>query len=175
MAGVRVTKDRADAVMALVDGLDQERVLVGIPSDKAWRKPEEGEEASPVNNAVIGYIQEFGSPARNIPARPFLVPGVRMALERIGKLYESAARALLSGRLATIMDAHHRAGMIAQASVRRKITDGPFQPLSPVTLAKRRARGVKRTKPLIDTGQLRNSINYVVRPRESVEVDNGRD
>ena len=61
----------------------------------------------------------------------------------------------------------HAAGLIAQNSVRRTLTTAAYRPLSERTLAERRARGRTGTKPLIDTGQYRNSITYVVRDGKS--------
>ena len=56
------------------------------------------------------------------------------------------------------------AGLIAQASVKNRIRNGVgFAPLSEKTLAQRKAQGKSGTKPLIRTGQLLNSITYVVK------------
>ena len=59
----------------------------------------------------------------------------------------------------------HSAGLIAQNAVRNKITEGPFVPLAPMTLAKRKARGRTGEKPLIDSGAYRNAQTYVIRPK----------
>ena len=139
-------------------------VLIGIPAENADRKPEKGE-TGPLNNAAIGYLMETGEPERNLPARPFLEPGIRVAEGKVVERLKVAAQAALIGDDGTIDQQFHAVGLIGQASVRAAITDGPHAPLSPRTLAQRRARGRTGTKPLIDTGQLRNSINYVVRPK----------
>ena len=106
---------------------------------------------------------ENGSPAANIPARPHLIPGVRDAQGQIADVLESGVRGVLAGRDTDTDRILHRVGLTAQAAVRRKIDEGPFAPLSSVTLAKRRKRGRTGVKPLIDTAQYRNAINYVVR------------
>lgn len=116
-----------------------------------------------MNNATIGYIMENGSPAANIPERPHLIPGVQEAREDIADQLEGGARAILEGRETDANRVLHRVGLVAQNAVRRKIDEGPFDPLSPVTLSKRRKRGRTGTKPLIDTAQYRNAITYVVR------------
>jgi hypothetical protein len=61
--------------------------------------------------------------------------------------------------------AQNKAGLIAESSVRKKINEGPFEPLAPKTLQERKRRGRTGEKPLIDTGQLRNSVTYVIRPK----------
>lgn len=134
-------------------------VLVGIPSEKDYRQGE------PIGNAAIGYIQEKGSAKQGIPPRPFLEPGVAAVADKCaGIIGNGAADALTSMDASKITVAKNKAGLIAQSSVKATITAGEgFEPLSDATLAARKRRGVSRTKPLIDTGSLRNSITYVIR------------
>lgn len=60
-------------------------VLIGIPMSTTERP--DGE----ITNAELGYIHEYGAPEANIPARPFLIPGVESvkgkALELMKKSY----------------------------------------------------------------------------------------
>lgn len=158
---LKMTSDHLGSAMGRLRKLAAGRVLVGVPAEEAFREPDPDEKSQP-NNAMLGYIHENGSPAQNIPARPFLIPGVRDARERIASSLESSARKTLAGADGSAEQDLHKVGLIAQAAVRAKITDGPFVPLHPQTLAKRKKKGRTGTKPLIDTGQLRNSINYVV-------------
>ena len=130
---LRMTLDRVKAATASIRSLGGSRVLVGIPSETALRKPEPGEPPN-VNNAMLGFIHQNGSPARNIPARPFLPEGVSDAQKEIADVLESAARATLAGRGSSTDTALHKVGLIAQAAVRKRITDGPFVPLAPKTL-----------------------------------------
>lgn len=162
-SNLKMTKDRLGDVLASMRGLAEGAVLVGIPAEDAFRKPEPGEPKD-VNNAMLGYVHELGSPAKNIPARPFLIPGVRNAQEKIADLFERDIKRQLGPGGGRDMDQTlHAVGLVAQSAVRAKITDGPFVPLKPQTLSKRRAKGRTGTSPLIDTGQLKNSINYVVK------------
>lgn len=158
---LRMTLDRVKQATDTIRRLGAGRVLVGVPAEKAFRKPEPGEKSQP-NNAMLGFIHQNGSPAKNIPARPFLPEGVRSAQKEIADVLESDMRKTLRGNTQASDQTLHKVGLIAQAAVRKKITDGPFAPLKPQTLAKRRAKGRAGTRPLIDTAQLRNSINYVV-------------
>jgi len=176
MKGVRVTKDILAEVVRSINNLVKKDVFVGIPDTTTER-----DDSEPVNNATLGYIHENGSPVRNIPARPFLVPGVEDAQERIGQRLNKAAKAALNSQRRKSDDELEAAGMIARDSVKRKINSGDFEPLAAATLRARAAKGRKgaqaelasraagnapnndNARPLIDTGQLRNSINYVVR------------
>ena len=167
-SGVKMTVDRAKLLMAQVKALTKNEVLIGVPAaDPQGRNPGSNERkgGGPATNAVIGYVQETGDPERNIPARPFLVPGVESVGDQCAIRLGQGAKAALGGSADAADKAMHAAGLIAQSAVRKKITDGPFEPLSPKTIAAREARGRSGTKPLIDTGQLRNSISYVIRPK----------
>lgn len=157
---VIVTKDRVAEVLAQVKALTRDRVLVGVPADKAGRN-----EGEPITNPEIAYINDRGAPELNIPARPFMVPGVERELGRITKRMRSGAVRALNGDKDAAQQTFVAVGLIAQAAIRKRIDEGPFVPLSPVTLANRRARGRSGTKPLIDTGQLRNAITFVIRKR----------
>lgn len=157
---VQVLQDHVAEVLATIKAIaNAGNVLVGIPSEDNARSD------SPIGNAAIGYINEFGSPAQGIPPRPFLAPGIAKVQDKCGNLLAmGAADALTSMSVTPITVAQNKAGLTAQNSVKATITAGEgFAPLSASTLSARKKRGVSRTKPLIDTGSLRNSITYVIR------------
>lgn len=143
--------------------LSQQEVLVGVPRDEVVRS--DPNEKQPMNNATLAYIQDNGSPANNIPARPFMHPGVEACKEKVVKQFEKGAKAALTGDTGAIDKALNTAGLMAQASIRNVINSGPPPALAESTLAARRRRGRTGTVPLVDTGQLRNSINYVLRKK----------
>lgn len=161
---MKVTTDRTPELSRALKALVTNQVLVGIPSGTAGRQPDPGDR-HPLNNAEIGYIQENGSPAANIPARPFLKAGVATVQDQVAARLGAAAKSALSGDLGAVEKGLEAVGFIAENAVKAKITDGPFAPLSDSTLAARRARGRTSEKPLIDTGQLRRSVTHVIRPR----------
>lgn len=156
------TKSNTAQFRKALEVLLKKEVLVGIPASNAARDPEPGETTA-ATNALIGYIMEYGSPAQNIPARPFLHPGIANAKDDISAHMKKAAQFALSGKNDKIEQELEKVGLIAQVSVQKKITEGPFEPLKPSTLAARRARGRTGTTPLLDTGQLRRAISYVIR------------
>ncbi|MFM0488014.1 hypothetical protein [Paraburkholderia graminis] len=183
---VKITIDKLGDVIKAISQLSNKDVLVGIP-DSA---PERAD--TPITNAQIGYVMETGSPANNIPARPFLVPGIADVQAEIAERLRNGALSALAGAAAGAETALKAAGMVGQNAVKKKINDGPFTPLSPRTIAQRnRSRQTKSMrkaekdyanllaqgkteqeaqdaagiKPLINTGSLRNSIVYVVRKK----------
>jgi hypothetical protein len=163
-ASLKTGRDRMAALQKAVTDLTKTEVLIGIPDANAARQADKGQ---PASNALIGYIQEFGSPAKNIPPRPFLVPGVNSIRDSAAKRLGVAAEKALSGRTEAVGQQLDAVGLLGQAAVRGKITDGPFAPLAERTLEARRRRGRTGDKPLIDSGQLRASINFVVRRKGS--------
>jgi len=163
--GVTMTKDAFDDVLKQIRSLTKEEVLIGVPDENAGRQPEQGEQEKPISNAEIGYVMEFGLPEKNIPARPHLVQGVREATDQLGEILQAGAMKALNGDKQAADIALNKAGLAGQNAVRKKVTDGPFVPLSPKTLEARKRRGRTGEKPLIDTGQYRNSLTYVVRPK----------
>lgn len=178
MKGMRITVDKLADVVSNINALLKQDVLVGIPASETERKA-----GDPISNAELGYIHENGSPANNIPARPFLVPGVANASEDIEQQMRKAADAALNGQRRKISERLNAAGMVARDSVKDEINSGDFAPLSDATLKARAARGRKgaqaelasraagnapdnaNARPLIDTSQLRNAVNYVVRDK----------
>lgn len=131
-------------------------LYVGVPSDRSARSKRGGKE--PINNASLAYINEYGAPASRIPPRPFLIPGVNDNSKKAAKIIEMYLK-----RHDPIENAYAAAGMILVSGIKKKITSGLEPPLSPVTLSERKRKGFKGTKPLIETGQLVNSINYFVK------------
>lgn len=162
--GVTVTKDIVADVLRRVKELTKSEVLIGIPDANAERSSDEGDK-TPITNAGIGYVMEFGSPAQNIPARPFLIPGVENMRDAAIARLKVAGDKALSGQKSDIEKELAKVGILGQSAVRAKITDGPFQPLAPRTIKAREARGRTGIKPLIDTGQLRQSVSFVVRQK----------
>ena len=100
-----------------------------------------------------------------IPARPFLIPGVQAAAPQATAQLFRTGQAALAGDDAAVDRGFNAAGLICQNAVRARINSNIQPALSATTIAKRRARGVTRTNTLIDTGQLRNSLTYVIRDK----------
>lgn len=163
-SGVTTRVDNAQAILDALKAIGRKDVLVGIPEGDSER------EDAPFGNAGIGYVNEKGSPAQNIPPRPHLQPGVKsVEAETIPKLKE-AAQAALDGNMAGAERALNQAGTLAVNGVKRYMTITGFTPLAESTLYNRKHRKVaprKGEKPLIDTGQYRRDITYVVRDKNA--------
>lgn len=160
-SGAYTTVDNLAKVAAGIELLASTRVMVGIPSEKTERREEGSEE--PINNAEIGYLMENGSPEANIPARKHFLPAMRGKQKETADGLRKAAELAMDGRPKAVAQQLARVGSINASAVKAYINAGVNPPLAPATLDARRRRGVKRTKPLIDTAQYRNAITYVIR------------
>jgi phage gpG-like protein len=156
--GLQTLVDNVARFTAGIEKLASTRVLVGVPAEKGSRK-----DGEPINNAALAYIMEQGAPEAGIPARPFLKPGIESKQDDIAAALVKTGRAALDGKPEAVDRGYNITGLIGQNAVRAKINEGAPPPLKPATLAARRARGRTGDKPLIDTGQLRNSLTYVIR------------
>lgn len=177
-----MTEDHTRELQAALDALSSIEVLIGIPSDRdsprlvddaTTAEPERREDTAEGgihSNATLGYIHEHGSGLNNIPARPWLGPGVELSKAAWLRYMQQAGEAALSGEPGRMDRALHAAGTTAVSAVKNRIVAGLQPPLSPVTIALRRARTPSRkarvasdTTPLVDTAQMLNSISYVVK------------
>ena len=171
--GVTVIVSRTDLVVTHLKNLANRQVLVGISAATTERDnlaidPSRGE----ITNAAIGYINEFGDPGLNIPPRPHLVPGVRNAFADIKRFFKTAAQRAAAGDGPGATKALHAAGLAGQKAVVDKIDAGPFEPLKESTIRWRRwhkrhnPNASITDTPLIETGEYRQHITYVVRARK---------
>lgn len=165
-AKVTVTKDFTNKFNAIVKRFKNDMVLVGVPEDNAARPDDP--ESEGINNATLMAIANFGSPQRNIPPWPIFAIGIRNAQDEIADQYKHAAMLALTTGLEALDTYYNRAGQIAANSIKKVINDQedvPADKPAPATLAARKHRKptpFKGTKYWLVTGQLRNSITYVV-------------
>ena len=157
---VTVTRDRVPEVMDAIEELTRRWVLIGVS------KKTNAREDGPTGNAEIGMVNEFGSPAQNIPPRPHLVPGVRAALPDAGKILRAAARKALRGDMSEIEKGFRESGALCVSRVRGEIIGGLDKPLSPSTIEQRKEQGRGGTLPLLDTKQYINAMTFDVVDKE---------
>lgn len=180
--GLHVTQDNMPELLAAIRVLARDEVLVGVPDEGTERVNDDGTRAD-VTNASLAYIHDNGAPEANIPARPFMIPGMEDAAPQVTKALAAGARGVLAGRIQAAADSLVHAGLRAQLAIQNKINEGIPPPLADVTVQararkgrkgaqeelNRRAKGfgasLQLAKPLVDTGEMRKSITYVIRPR----------
>lgn len=117
--------------------------------------------------ATVAATQEFGSPAQNIPARPFMRPAFDENHEQWGK----AIRGVLKTSNGNVDGALERGGAAAAEDIKKSI-QAVHEPMLAVSTIKARLRDWEETgafekdkdlqKPLIRTGHMLNSVSYQV-------------
>ena len=181
-SGMHTTIYNMPELRAAIARLARDEVLVGVPSETTDRKNEDGTK-SDITSAALAYIHDNGAPEAHIPARPFMIPGMEDAVPQVTKILAAGAKALLNGQPEKVNDAFVGAGLKAQLAIQNKINEGIPPPLADSTVRKRAAKGRKGAqeelnrraagygaslqlaKPLVDTGEMRKSITYVIRNR----------
>lgn len=106
--------------------------------------------------AEVAAYNELGS--SSTPARPFM----RQSFEKHGNELQAACeqvnRVLASG--GSLEEALNQLGVMAKALIQEQIVNGEFAANAASTIKKKGS-----DKPLIDTGTMRQSVNYVIRKR----------
>lgn len=141
----------------LTDDLRGMRARVGVLGDSGKNTRSDDEGMSPITNAELGVIHEFGSESRNIPPRSFL----RMPIE---EKKDSLVRGI---RKSTVFRGHvesgniekamETVGVLAEAIVQEAFETkgfGQWPAKAPAT----QAQSQNPDQPLIESGQLRKAI-----------------
>jgi len=158
--------NRSAEIIKAIGELNATDVLVGVPAEKAPREPEEAK-GTPATNALIAYVQNFGSPPQNIPAREFAYSGSALEQRAIEQNMEKAGGAAFDGDFEAMNRRLNAAGLAGARGMKTRISANIPPPLAESTLAARRRRGHHGTRTLVETGQLRNALTYVVRRKRS--------
>lgn len=141
-----------DGVKTLLEKFEKLRnkgVYVGIPAES--NSSVDG--ANDFNMAALAAVLEFGSADGRIPERPFL----RQTLQENEKKYANFfAEQLRGGK--DIEQIYQMLAMMAQGDVQKNIVNGGWTPNARSTIRRKGS-----SKPLIDTGRLRQSVIGVVR------------
>jgi hypothetical protein len=180
--GVKLTRDDLLKIEEATDLLAQIDVLVGFPEDTSGRKKEELADME-ITNAALGYLHDQGVPESGIPQREFMAPAIKEIEPEVEKALSGMLKAALKGNTLRLEQATHALGMKVKVAIQKKINEGIPPPLSDYTVRQRMEKGRKGAikemdrrriglapslfyaKPLIDTAQMRNAVNYVIRQR----------
>lgn len=125
---------------------------VGIQGDEAAAE----HEGSELSNVQLGMVHEFGAPEVGIPERSFLRDTFDDNEEKYARMLDRGAKKILGGQ----SNQDTVVGLVGEQMVsdmKRRINEGIDPPNEDATVA---AKG--SSKPLIDTGALKNSITYKV-------------
>lgn len=134
---------------AFLKDMQGHKLYVGVTKSSNSR-PKDG-----ASNALIAYVHEFGV---GVPERSFLRSTVLEQAQKYVKIQRDNIIPAIKSGVMTAEEAYRRLGIVASNDVKLKITNGPFTALDQKTIDRKGS-----SKPLIDTGELRQSITYEVR------------
>ena len=107
-----------------------------------------------VDIANIAMWNELGT--SRSPARPFMRKSVDENTDKIKSMCARQLKRLAQG--ASAQDILEKIGVFQKGLIQRKIVDGTFEPNAPSTIRKKGS-----SRPLIDTGRMRQSVNFIIR------------
>jgi len=107
--------------------------------------------------ADVAMWNELGT-ARS-PPRPFLRQSVDGNASRISAMCKAQLKAVASGEK-TAKGALQALGAMQKGLIQDTIRSGDFAPNAPSTVKRK-----KSSKPLIDTGRMRQSVSFTIRPK----------
>lgn len=146
----KVTADGKKLQKILKELADKE-VRVGFQQGKATE--EDGTDV-----CDIAAWNELGTV--NMPSRPFLRMSVDDNSDKINSFMSAQKRSIIKGEPADRI--LKKIGIFQKDLIQEKITEGSFAPNAPSTI---KAKG--SSKPLIDTGRMRQSVNFEIKQKGS--------
>ena len=160
MAGYDRLTPEGEKFYAQIKELKKLEVRVGFQSDgtMAAMRDKDGNvtESKDVTMLDIAMWNELGT--ENAPARPFLRQTADNNKSKIITFCVAQANKIAQG--GTAESCLKNIGVFAKGLVQQQIVDGDFEPNAPSTIRKKGS-----DKPLIDTGRLRQSVNYVIKQK----------
>ena len=149
--GVKVT-DRDRGYAALMKRLKAEKLSLTVGVHEAEGSEPHGDE---MTVADLATIHEFG--LGHVPERSFLRAWADEQAEEIKKDLGGIGKAVAEGKL-TAEQGLERFGSLAVGQIQQRIVAGIDPPLAEETVKRKGS-----STPLVDTGQLKSSITYVVK------------
>ena len=152
-------KPRVQKIKRVLDALSKLELNVGWNNEK---------------DATKAFLQEFGFttgegswiPNKDVPARPFIRPAIEGAKAQIAKkLKDAYNKALQGGSSAELKEGMDNVGKLVVSKIRKSIIEPnkERQPLTKTTLQIRRKKGIRRRKPLLETGSMYDNVAYQVK------------
>ena len=147
--GLKLTR-AGEQFMNELSKLSKMEIRCGFQEGERGSKPyEDG-----LTVAQVAAFNEYGT--STIPARPFMKQAWENHGNELKQACQQANNMILNGK--TAENAAAMLGAYGVRLIQEEIVDGGFAPNAPSTIRKK-----KSDTPLIDTGNMRQSVKYVVK------------
>lgn len=140
----RTNTNHAGGITAVLQAAAKMKLRVG------WFETSRYLNGEPV--AYIAAIQEYGMAGRSIPARPFMRPAYENNAPKWTRMAAGGFKAAVAGAI-DLGDALEQIGGVAAGDIAKAI-----QAVTSPPIKYKRKNG--STKPLVDTGQMIQSVTY---------------
>ena len=151
MAGSDRVTPQGEQFFREIKELTKLQVRVGFQHGEAT------DEKSGADLADVAMWNELGT--ANSPPRPFLRQSVDNNESRIRAACQAGLSAIASGEK-TAKDVLQMLGTLQKGLIQETIRNGSFEPNAPPTIKKKGS-----ARPLIDTGRMRQSVNFVIKEK----------
>lgn len=147
----KLTKE-GERLLAELKVLTSNSVKIGFQSGEAFEKTKDGADGADI--CEIAVYNELGT--ETIPSRPFMRDSIDKHEEEIVNFASERVKDLTKNKC-TAEGVLNEVGIFEKGIVQWEIANGDFAPNAPSTIRKK-----KSDRPLIDTGTMRQSVNYIV-------------
>lgn len=148
MAEDRLTDD-GKRIFRELDKLASQMVAVGFQQGDVT-------EESGVDICDVAAFNELGT--EHIPSRPFMRQSIDGNADKITEFMQSKVDEIIGGKTAD--QVLKEIGIFQKGLVQETIKEGDFAPNAPATIRKKGS-----ATPLIDTGLMRQSVNYQIKKK----------
>jgi len=148
------TKDPEVLVRSLrkrIKEVNQLKLKVGVPKEESGTD----RDGNTYFLADIAYQNNFGVISKGIPSRPFGTTTIPRYKDKINKVMKTWLRDAIEGRM-EVVDVYDRIGFTVAGFMKKNLTDGEWKGNAEETI---KLKG--SDQPLIDQGQLRQSITWI--------------
>lgn len=164
---IKDIKDLTSELKYKLNQLAQREIAVGIPGNvgNAKTRDSKGKVVDSDSSLLkVAIVHEFGAPNKNIPRRSFLISTFEENREKYSSNLTRAINDILH-KDAHVNERLQRVARIFEIDVKRKFVNNDWAQVSATRLKQKTKQGKAGTSPLIDTGNLRQSIVGIVRGR----------
>ena len=118
---------------------------------KATKRTKNGVTETDTDIVLVASWNEFGT--SKIPPRPFFRESIDQAKQVLPAFWQSELKKIIKGQDAEVT--LKRLGTLLKGMIQQHIVEGDFAPNAPSTIKKKGS-----SRPLIDTGRMRQSVTY---------------
>lgn len=161
---IKDDKSKLNAILKDFKDLKGSYVKIGyIEGDKSHKskkdrsKKHSNKNTTYINMAQLASVHEYGSPKKGIPERSFIRSWVDNNQPEIMRRIERMVKGIIDGKV-TPEIALKTIGVFASGGIKKQLKSISTPPLSEKTIKEKGS-----SQPLIDTGQMRSSIRFIVK------------